>query len=122
MTFKARVRTFLFLALIQSAILQSCMGFSVQPFAASFHFSQSGGSQRLVHMSDSSAAAAQAGSDDLVACRITVTGDVHGGYYRACVQNEVSSTLTLAPSFLIAEMADETCTKQKENLISFSYL
>lgn len=27
---------------------------------------------------------------DMVARRIIVTGDVHGGYYRSCVKNEVS--------------------------------
>jgi hypothetical protein len=29
-------------------------------------------------------------SSDMVARRIIVTGDVHGGYYRSCVKNEVS--------------------------------
>lgn len=31
--------------------------------------------------------------DDLVAKRIIVSGDVQGGYYRACVINEVSTLL-----------------------------
>ncbi len=33
------------------------------------------------------------GPDDIVACKITVTGDVNGGYYRACVLNEVCEIL-----------------------------
>jgi hypothetical protein len=33
------------------------------------------------------------GADDIVACKITVAGDVNGGYYRACVLNEVGETV-----------------------------
>lgn len=33
------------------------------------------------------------GADDIVACKITVAGDVNGGYYRACVLNEVGGTV-----------------------------
>jgi hypothetical protein len=33
------------------------------------------------------------GADDIVACKIIVTGDVNGGYYRACVLNEVGENI-----------------------------
>jgi len=65
----------------------------MHPFAVSSPSVQSARSQRVLHMSDSSAAP-ESGSDDLVACRITVTGDVNGGYYRACVLNEVGTKIT----------------------------
>lgn len=48
---------------------------------------------------------------DIVGKRITVTGDVHGGYYRSCVANEVRN------------MKVTTSYQQKprnSNLISFS--
>mmetsp|Transcript_19708 Transcript_19708/g.29172 ORF Transcript_19708/g.29172 Transcript_19708/m.29172 type:complete len:144 (-) Transcript_19708:414-845(-) len=37
-----------------------------------------------------SAASDGSGTDDIVAKRIKLTGDVNGGYYRACVLNEAS--------------------------------
>jgi hypothetical protein len=53
-------------------------------------------SDKELSLSDESAEVPIEGPDDIVACKITVTGDVNGGYYRACVLNEVCEILFLS--------------------------
>jgi len=33
----------------------------------------------------------ESSQDEMIACKIKVSGDVNGGYYRACVMNEVGN-------------------------------
>jgi len=52
----------------------------------------------ISHSSSLLMAETSSDDDEIVACRIIVTGAVQGGYYRSCVLNEVSSVVGSASS------------------------
>jgi hypothetical protein len=84
-----RHTSILFLACALLALVSSASAFSsIAPPSTRLSMS----TVRAATESSSSTEATTEGNDpsELVAKRITVVGDVQGGYYRACVKNEVS--------------------------------
>jgi len=102
MAFKYFGSTILLISVVVHSTHQWCaMGFAVQTASSTFSRLSSSTirsaprSQQIRIASDETSSFSSfsskneaEGPEDLVACRITVSGDVHGGYYRACVLNE----------------------------------
>ena len=113
MAFKYFGSTILLISVVVHSTHQWCaMGFAVQTASSTFSRLSSSTirsaprSQQIRIASDETSSFSSfsskneaEGPEDLVACRITVSGDVHGGYYRACVLNEVRSNVIYKSCF-----------------------